>query len=517
RLVGAPPSSVGNFGRDNDNWMWPRHTGDFSMFRVYADANNKPAEYSEDNVPYSPRKFFEISTDGIQEGDFTMLLGYPGSTEQFLYSKALENMMNRSLPLKIDLRTQRLAVMDKYMKTSDKVRIQYASKYRGVSNAWKKWQGVIKGLERMNALQRKLDYEKRIKDWVSKNDSRKEKYQFVFDDFDDIYSEMTEFQKVYDLMAEAIFAVESFGMMKRIESYVKDTVSEQDFRNRLDNMYKNYHMPIDRDMLAVMLRNYRENAPDSYMPEVFNVIDNKFKGDEKAYAYKAFNKSFIQSRESIDKLVEIYIKNPKRALRKLSKDPILLCVNEFHEIFSDIRPSISMAYNSLDHLYKTYVQAIFEFEPDVIHYPDANFTMRLTYGQVEGYEPRDAVIYDYYTTLSGVIEKSKEGKHDYVISDKLLGLYKTKNYGDFGVNDTMKVCFTASNHTSGGNSGSPVIDANGRLIGINFDRNWHGTMSDEMYDPDMCRNISVDIRYILFIIDKYADAGYLLDEMVLVD
>ncbi len=518
RLVGAPPGSIGNFGEDNDNWMWPRHTGDFSVFRVYANEENEPAPYSPDNVPYTPRGFFEISMDGIEKGDFTMILGYPGSTQQFLYSRALHFLEETSMPMRVDLRTQRMKIMDKYMEQSDEVRIMYASKYRGVTNAWKKWQGAMKGLERLNAVEKKLAFEEEFSSWVLGSEQRMEKYGTLLQEFDEIYSETEELEVIDDLMGEAVFAVELLGIASRIQGAVFDSVDAELIRARLDGYYKDIYIPIDREMFGAMMKNYYQKSAASYHPPFFEIVEGKYKGDFMAYAEWVYEKSIFRSPESVVEFLERYEKKPGRAIKKLDKDPIIMALDQFRLIYgSEVRPSLMVFRENLNDLYKRWVQAHFEMQPEVIHYPDANFTMRLTYGQVEGYSPEDAVQYEYNTTLSGVIEKSKLDQPDYIIPGKLKELYETKDFGPYGVNDTMPVCFTASNHTSGGNSGSPVLDADGRLIGINFDRNWHGTMSDEMYDPEMCRNIAVDIRYVLFIIDKFAGAGYLLDEMVLVD
>ena len=518
RLVGAPPSSIGNFGEDNDNWMWPRHTGDFSVFRVYANEENEPAPYSPDNVPYTPRGFFEISMDGIEKGDFTMILGYPGSTRQFLYSRALHFLAETSMPMRVDLRTQRMKIMDRYMEQSDEVRIMYASKYRGVSNAWKKWQGAMKGLERLNAVEKKLAFEEEFSSWVLGSEQRMEKYGTLLQGFEEIYSETEELEVINDLMGEAVFAVELLGIASRIQGAVVDSVDAALIRARLDGYYKDFYLPIDREMFGTMMENYYQKSSAAYHPPFFEIVEGKFKGDFMAYADWAYEETIFRTPESVTAFLERYEKNPGRAMKKLDKDPITMALDQFRLIYgSEVRPSLMVFRENLNELYKRWVQAHFEMQPEVRHYPDANFTMRLTYGQVEGYSPEDAVQYEYNTTLSGVIEKSKLDQPDYIIPGKLKELYETKDFGPYGVNGTMPVCFTASNHTSGGNSGSPVLDAYGRLIGINFDRNWHGTMSDEMYDPEMCRNIAVDIRYVLFIIDKFAGAGYLLDEMVLVD
>jgi hypothetical protein len=517
RLVGAPPSSIGNFGSDPDNWIWPRHTGDFTLFRVYANADNEPAGYSADNVPYQPRKFFEISIDGVREGDFTMLLGYPGSTQQFLYSKALQIFAERSMPMNVALRTERMEIMDSYMSQSDEVRIQYASKYKGVTNMWKKWQGAIGGLERLDAIEKKRAFESEFNDWVQSSPDRTAKYGTLLKSFEEIYTPMEEYEVVHNLMGEAAFTVELIRFGSLVHTMMSDTASSDLIRKQAEQFFKDYYHPLDQELFAAMMENYREAGEQEYYPQFFAEVDKKYNGDFSAYAEKIYAKTELKSIETMEELLEKYEKNPEKALKKLEKDPVSTIFGEFREIYSGkIGPQLSFFRNQLDDLYKLWVQGHFEMQPEVRYYPDANFTMRLTYGKAEGYQPEDGVEFDYFTTLSGVIEKSKEGLEDYIIPEKLKILYETKDYGDYGMNGTMPVCFAASNHTSGGNSGSPVIDANGRLIGINFDRNWHGTMSDEMYDPDMCRNISVDIRYVLFIIDKFAGAGYLLDEMVVI-
>ena len=518
RLVGAPPSSIGNFGEDNDNWMWPRHTGDFSIFRVYAGPDNQPAEYSEENVPYQPRKFFEISMDGIEKGDFTMILGYPGSTQQFLHSDALATWAGEIMPMNVELRTKRMEIMDSYMQQSDQVRIQYASKYRRVTNAWKKWQGAIRGLERLNAIEKKEDYEARFADWVNGSAEREEKYGSLLPELEQIYAEKADYDVIYYLMIEAVFSTELPRFISSVASMMRDTVPAERVISRAESFYKDFHAPVDQEVFATMMGSYREKSNSRFHPEFFKKVEKKSRGDFVRFAEKAYGKTAFRSMEEFRNFVEIYEKNRDRALKKLSKDDLYVVYDQFVELFGkEVRPAQSKFNARLDDLYRVWLQGQFEMEPEIRQYPDANFTMRLTYGEVKGYHPEDAVRYDYHTTLSGIIEKSKTGKHDYVIPDRLRELYTEKDFGRYGVDGTMPVCFTASNHTSGGNSGSPVIDDNGRLIGINFDRNWHGTMSDEMYDPEMCRNIAVDVRYILFIIDKFAGAGYLLDEMVLVD
>ncbi len=516
RLVGAPPGSIGNFGSDHDNWMWPRHTGDFSLFRIYANQNNEPAEYSPDNVPYKPLKYFEISLDGVEKGDFTMLLGYPGSTQQFLYSKVLKTYAELIMPMSVRLRAERMEIMNRYMSESDEVRIMYASKYRRLSNMWKKWQGAIRGLERLNAIEKKKIFEDKFAGWVSASPVRTEKYGEILHDFEQIYATMEEYEEINNLMNEAAFAVELIELGLQVGTLMKEAAPAELILQKAESFYQDYYHPLDMEVFAAMMKKYRKLSPVKYHPDFFVTVDKVYNGDFEAFARSAYSSTPLQSMESLKDFLDVYERNSKKSLRILQKDPVLIAPQQFADIFNNlVAPQLSHFRKQLDDLYHHWVQGRFEMLPDVRHYPDANFTMRLTYGQVEGYFPRDGVKYDYYTTLEGVMEKNSEKKHDYQIPDKLKTLYEEKDFGEYGLNGLMPVCFTASNHTSGGNSGSPVIDAYGRLVGINFDRNWHGTMSDQMYDPDMCRNISVDIRYVLFIIDRFAGAGYLLQEMQL--
>jgi len=514
RLVGAPPESIGNFGADQDNWMWPRHTGDFSMFRVYADADNRPADYDPSNQPYEPARHLEIAAGGVKEGDFTMVMGYPGSTTQYLYSAGVKSMLETELPLKIGLRTTRLDVMDKYMKQSDVVRIQYASKFRGVSNAWKKWQGIILGLDRNQAVKLKLEEEEEFRAWVAADGERQLKYDGILPEFEALYREKENYQTAMDMMGEAIMAIELNRQASQIARMMRQGVETERLERQMDSFNKNYHRPVDQEIFAAMMKAYFTHMPASFYPAFHKEVMEKYRGDYSKFAESVYKKTVFNNVEKLSRLFATYAKDSEKAIRKLQKDPILVCLNQFTELYrQEISPEYSSIGNKLESTYKTYMAALLEKEKDLVLFPDANFTMRLTYGKVDSYQPKDGVYYEPYTTLSGIMEKGAEGFEDYAIPGRLRELYENKDYGKYGVDGTMPVCFIASNHTSGGNSGSPVLDADGRLIGINFDRNWEGTMSDVLYDPDLCRNISVDIRYVLFIIDKFAGAGYLLDEM----
>ncbi len=517
RLVGAPPVSIGNFGGDQDNWMWPRHTGDFSLFRVYANEDNQPASYDPSNKPYKPRSQLEIAATGIEEGDFTMILGYPGSTSQYLYSEAVRLMLDESLPLKIQLRTTRLGIMERYMKSSDKVRIQYATKYRRVSNSWKKWQGIILGLNRMKVVDKKIEEEQIFKQWVDTDGERQLKYDGLLDQFAHLYSDIARYSVAVDLMTEAVEPVELFRQFSRISRMMRQGLKVDLLKNQVERFYKDFYLPIDREIFTAMMAACQEYMPDSFLPTFFSEIHRKYKGDFRAFGDDLYKQTIFRNQEQFTKLLDLYERNPEDAISRLNDDPVGIYLNQFRALFMvEVDPVYYQLQNELEKSYKPYMKALLEMSPEPLLYPDANFTMRLTYGKVDGYQPVDGVHYQYVTTLSGLMEKGKEEFEDYKVPDKLTMLYNEKDFGRYGFDGTMPVCFIASNHTSGGNSGSPVLDADGRLIGINFDRNWEGTMSDVRYDPSLCRNIAVDIRYVLFIVDKFAGAGYLLDEMTIV-
>ncbi len=513
RLVGAPPVAVGNFGEDRDNWMWPRHTGDFSLFRVYAD-HNQSATYSPSNRPYKPRKHLEIAAGGISEGDFTMILGYPGSTARYLYSDAVKAMLETILPLKIGLRTTRLEIMDRYMRESDVVRIQYATKYRRVSNAWKKWQGIILGLNRINAVEKKIEKEKAFKLWVDDDGERQLKYDGLLDGFSDLYEDMEPYDVAMDVMDEAIMPVELFKQVTELTGMMRQGVDVDMLENQVERFFKDYHVPVDRDIFAAMMEACHEHLSGSFLPAFFATVLGKYKGDYARFAYHTYRKSIFSDKDRVLKLLDRYRDDPEDAIKQIRNDPMAIYLHQFREIYMiGVDPQNDRLEAALEKNYRSYMAALLEMEQDHLLYPDANFSMRLTYGKVEGYQPWDGVQYQFSTTLRGLMEKAGEGADDYQVPEKLAQLYQAKDFGNYGEEGIMPVCFIASNHTSGGNSGSPVLDADGRLIGINFDRNWEGTMSDIYYDPSLCRNIAVDIRYVLFIIDKYAGAGYLLKEM----
>ncbi|MCR5003567.1 MAG: S46 family peptidase [Bacteroidales bacterium] len=455
RFVGAPASSIGKFGGDTDNWMWPRHTGDFSMFRIYADKDNNPAEYSKDNVPYTPKRFFKIDRRGVKEGDFTFIYGYPGSTREYIHSEGVRYVGEISDPAKIALRTSRLEIMKKYMSADPAVRIMYAAKQASVANAWKKWQGESGGIARNSTVQQKRDFEKRFNEWAKGTG-----YEGLVDKIGRKYAELEPNMLAYEYYNETIRGCEIFG--------AKD---------------KDYYRPIDEECTRAMLGAYYANVDSSLRPPVFNEM--------------------VASNGSVDRLVDAIFSD-----QALADSLYRGCTSWVKNVLARKVASINGGINAL---YKQYMRAQMEFEPDKAFYPDANLTLRVAYGHIAGYEPRDGVYYYPVSTLKGIIEKDNPEIYDYDIPQRLRDVYAEGGY------ENIPVCFIATNHTSGGNSGSPVINADGNLIGINFDRVWEGTMSDIAFDPAFCRNICLDIRYVLFLLDKVYGAQNILDELTFVD
>ena len=464
RLVGAPPSSIGKFGGDTDNWMWPRHTGDFSMFRVYADKDNNPADYSPDNVPYHPKRFFKISRAGVQEGDFTFVYGCPGSTQEYVMSEQVRYVAEQSDPQKIALRTQRLDIQKKYMSMDQKVRIQYSSKNASVSNAWKKWQGEEKGIKKMRTVATKQAYEARFKEWAKGTE-----YEGLVERLGEIYARRNPTYLAYEYYNETARTIEIIQFASGIYSRL---AANTDTKDLIDSFFKDYYQPIDEETFVAMMTSFDQNVPDSAKVEALTQDD----------------------------------------LETLAQDPAIRMYGAFYDWYDqELAPVIRQANAELRVANRDYMRGQMAFEKDRDFYPDANLTLRVAYGQVAGYEPYDAAYYYPVSTLKGIIEKDNPDIFDYNIPQVLRDIYAE------GGHENQPVCFLATNHTTGGNSGSPVINADGNLIGINFDRVWEGTMSDIVFDPEICRNISLDIRYLLFVVDQIGHASYLFDEMVFVD
>jgi len=525
RLVGAPPSNIGKFGGDTDNWMWPRHTGDFSMFRIYANENNEPAKYSKDNVPYKPKKHLEISLKGVEKDDFTFVYGYPGRTQEYLISDKVKMITEAENPVKIKLRGIRLNVMKAAQEDDPKVRIQYARKVASIANGWKKWQGENKGIKRMEAISKKNKLENEMQYWLKEDDAMFDKYGTVITDYRKLYQELTPWMVQYQYYREAGMGIEVVSFASRfrklLELMKEETPDEaliaeekENLKSVMDRFYKDYYQPIDETIAVELLEEYYVGLQETHLPTEFDVIKKKYKNDFKKYVSHLFGHTVFVNPQA---LADLLTKSDKKVLYTLEKDPAYQMANSLNAKYKEIKETIISLSSDLKALDRKYMQMQMDYQPNKVFYPDANFTLRVAYGKVDGYQPRDAVRYEHFTTLEGIIEKENPNIYDYVVEKQLKELYQNKDYGPYAnKNGEMNVCFTASNHTTGGNSGSPVFNAYGHLIGINFDRNWEGTMSDIVYDPDQCRNITLDIRYCLFIIDKYAGASHLVDEMTLV-
>ncbi|MFN3555314.1 MAG: S46 family peptidase [Bacteroidales bacterium] len=527
RMVGAPPSSVGKFGGDVDNWMWPRHSGDFMLFRVYADAGNNPADYSPDNVPYTPAHFFPVSNRTLAENDFTMVYGFPGRTMRYLTSDAVEFIMERENPMGIDLRTRILQIYDQEMSRSDQVRIQYASKHARVANAWKKWIGENRGLNRLDAINVKRSQEQDFNLWATTTPEGAA-YAELMEAFGNTHSLWHPYRFASRLHDEAGRSIEIYRFAEQFIRLINMAVQANPdpevmqaeihrLRQLTENHFKDYHAETDRQVMAAMTRQYLLLSEPGFVPPVLEVANRRYQGDMDRYATDVFNRSVFASR---DKTMELLDNFRPRDARRLAKDPAWQFTTGLNGFMAEqVQQPLRAHQSSLDSLYRLYTAALKKMQPDYNFFPDANSTLRITYGRVEGSFPRDAIRFETFSTAAGILEKAAQTEiEDYRISDKLNNLLQEKSYGQFATDQhQLVVNFIASNHTTGGNSGSPVLDANGNLIGLNFDRSWESTMSDIMFDPEQCRNISVNSQYILWVIARYAGMEYLLDEMVVVE
>jgi hypothetical protein len=528
RLVGAPPSAIGKFGGDTDNWMWPRHTGDFSLFRIYADAENQPAEYSPANVPFKPVAHFPISLAGVQENDFTMVFGYPGSTSQYVTSYHIDLLANHVYPNLVALRSAKLEVMKRHMEADPRVRIQYASKEASISNSWKKWKGEIQGLKKLDAVAEKREYEHAFLNWVNASDHRQQNLGGLLQDYQETYAQYLNYRLVRDLLMEFIGrsglesarlagSFERLALLNDKKEADAALIEKERAQLRADVtvFFKDYHWPVDVGITEVTLDKFRNMVPPEFLPDNFKRIDADFQGDIGSYTRDLFNRTLFSHPLSAYKFLN---DTSSGCYNRLKQDPAYQLFNAFRNTYYDlVSPQLLVLQQRIDSLNHVYMAAMMMFQPDRVFYPDANSTLRVSYGQVKGYEARDGVFYKHYSTLEGILQKDNPAVYDYRVPAKLKDLYKNKDFGPYGVAGSVPVCFTADNHTTGGNSGSPVVNGRGELIGINFDRAWEGVMSDLIYNPEQSRNISLDIRYVLFIIDKFAGAGYLLDEMTIVN
>ena len=504
RLVGAPPSSIGKFGGDTDNWIWPRHTGDFSMFRVYADANNEPADYSVDNVPYRPKRHFPISTKGVEEGDFTMIYGFPGNTQEYITADAVEYVAKVSNPMKIALRTIRLDIISEAQSKDVATRIAYAAKHANIANAWKKWQGESLGLERLKTADKKEDYEKAFAAWAAD----KPQYAALPDSMHAAYEKAIPGYFARELYNETIAGIEAYNFAAWLNSkHANGDKLTADVQAVGRKYYLNdYRVEIDKAIAKRMIAEFMDRMPAGNVPQEFTA----------AIAACGDVEQFVESLYANTQLIKKYPLTTEEILA----DPMVQLASWFAPL---IKKNGAYAYRNLSNVptvekwYREYMQALREFDKERAFYPDANFTLRVAYGTICGYENVDGEYHTHLTTLDGIIAKDNPEIYDYNIPQILRDIHAAKEYGRWSIDHNGKksipVCFLANNHTSGGNSGSPVINGKGELIGINFDRTWRSTMSDIEFDPSICRNISVDIRYVLFVIDRVGGASYLFEEM----
>ena len=519
RLVGCPPSNIGKFGGDTDNWVWPRHTGDFSVFRVYADKDGHPAKYSQDNVPYKPAKHLEISLKGADEGDFAFVFGYPANTNEYLPAIAVDQEANVIDPIAVDLRGKILDIYNQYQEQDKKVRIQYASKHAGLGNGWKKWMGVTEGINHFHGVQKKEAYEREFQDWAL---GARNRYMYIdlLKNFKEQYQALEPYRVAQTYLTNAGMNIEviSFaGSFNRLLQVTKDTPQEEvdkmiaSLKNITKDFFKDYYQPIDEEVARTMLTEYLNHQPADFRPGFLNEIT-----DVNAYVEKLFDKTMFVSEEKVNAYLDGF---KASKAKKLLKDPAMKAYQSLMGFYRyEIMPKVNPINKELSRLQRVYMKGQMAMEPEKRFSPDANFTLRVTYGRVEGFKPQDGKNFRHFTTLEGIMEKENPDIYDYVVEPKLKELYRRKDYGRYADKDgTMHVAFTASVHTTGGNSGSPILNADGQLLGLNFDRCWEGTMSDLIYDPDICRNISVDIRYVLFIIDKFAGAKNLIAEMDIIE
>lgn len=523
RMVGAPPSAIGKFGGDTDNWMWPRHTGDFSLFRIYSGPDGKPAEYSKNNIPLKPKHFLPISLKGVKEGDFAMVMGYPGGTERYLPSEGVRLAYEQTNPARVKLRGKRLEIMKEDMDKDEKVKIGYAAKYAQISNYHKYFIGQNQGIKRLDVIGKKKAKEEEFQKWVNSDPERSKKYGNILSQFNQLYKDNAVVNLPYIYLEEGVFgieileqsykAAELYGALKSGAGPEELKAAIAELQQQSDEFYKNYNAPTDKKILAALLKMYYQDIKPSMHPSVFKTIEKKYKGDFNKFAEFVFKTSVFSSQEKMN----AFLKNP--TVKVLEKDPAFTTMSSIIGDFrSMIAPSLRKVYGQLEETNNLYMQAILQKDGATKNlYPDANFTMRLTYGSVKSYFPKDAVHYDYLTRLEGVMEKEDPSNEEFIVPEKLKTLYAQKDFGKYGENGSLPVCFITNNDITGGNSGSPVINGDGHLIGTAFDGNWEAMSGDIIFEPELQRCISTDIRYVLFVIDKYAGAGYLLKEMTLIE
>ncbi|MBP8792218.1 MAG: S46 family peptidase [Lutibacter sp.] len=516
RLVGAPPTSIGKFGSDTDNWMWPRHTGDFSLFRIYADADNKPAAYAKSNVPYKPAHFLPVSLDGVEEGDFTLVFGFPGVTDEYLPAVAVDQLVNVLNPAKIEIREKALKIMDSFMRKDQATKIKYASKYASVANYWKKWIGESQGVLKTNAISIKRNLEKDFSKVVAEKDLVG--YSTLLADFEKLYKEIEEVTLARNYWMEIAYRnVELLGTTFKLyqleQAFEKGgEAGFEQARERIlggfEGSYKDYSAEVDKPVFEELVALYKEKVPAAFVPS------NLKNANISELTTKIYSTSKLTNLEDATQLLS---GSAEEVIKKINNDAGYQFGKELHAVFmNDMEPKFQQLNLQIVAVQKEYMKALMQVFPNYRFFPDANSTLRVNYGMAQGYSPKDGITYTTKTYLKGVMEKYVPGDYEFDVPQKLQDLYKAKDYGPYGENGKMPVNILSTNHMTGGNSGSPIIDGTGNLIGLAFDTTWEGTMSDLHFDADIVRSIMVDIRYVLFIIDKYAGAQNLIDELKLV-
>ncbi|MBB4807713.1 hypothetical protein HNP38_003029 [Chryseobacterium defluvii] len=521
RLVGAPPQSIGKFGSDTDNWVWPRHTGDFSMFRIYADKNNKPAEYSKDNVPYVPKHYLPVSIKDKNENDFTFVFGFPGRTTEYLPAIAVEKIMTEIDPARIAVRDVALKTLDEKMRVDNATRIKYSSKYASVANYWKKWIGEVEGLKKSNAVQKKSMYESSL---ITKNPEIKT----TIDQLNRLYNDQAPYALNNAYYSEVVRNAETLTLANLYSNYISaveagkmNEKSLASFKSRLASFYKDYSAELDAKVTAKLLALYTNKTAPQFLPAGFEKYKNEAQNiqtiEEVSKSSVITGRSEVNG-ASLSQDIEKAFSDQDQLIKTIKNDPVYILFSSLKEAYMKTAdPHYTSLQAKIDALQKKFMAQQMATDKDRKFFPDANSTLRVTYGKVKGSAPRDAVSYDYQTHLAGVIEKYIPGDYEFDVPKKLIDLYGKKDFGVYkDKTGDVPVAFTATNHTTGGNSGSPALDAYGNLVGLNFDRQWEGTMSDINYDPRFSRNIMVDTKYILFVIDKFADSKWLIDEMKII-
>jgi hypothetical protein len=521
RLVGAPPSSIGKFGADTDNWMWPRHTGDFSLFRVYMSPDGKSAGFSKENIPYKPKHFLPISGKGVKKGDYAMIMGYPGTTDRYLTSYGVQLAIDVKNPTIVKIREDKLAIMRQFMNADPAVRIQYASKYAQTANYWKYFIGQTKGLKRLKVYEKKKELEDQFAIWVNSSNENKQKYGTAIKDISTAYAELAKVEILRWYFQEAIArGPEIIGFSRSFTSLLKELKADKPDNEKItklqnglksysDKMFKDFNIATDKKLFASMLSMFYNNVPKEQQPEMLAEIANKYKNNFTEYAEVVFKKSIFADQNKVKALLE------KPTSKIIEKDMVYILMNAFYDNYVKYNDQLKQYNEMLERGNRLFVAGIREMQPDKNFAPNANSTMRVTYGNVLDYYPADAIHYDFKTTMDGIMEKEDANNWEFVVPAKLKELYMNKDFGDYAENGKMPVAFLSNTDITGGNSGSPVINGDGELIGLAFDGNWEAMSGDIAFEPNLQRTISVDIRYVLFIIDKYAGAKNIIKELVI--